>query len=292
MTSQEKRHLILNNGDRIGIIGCSNGIRSEARWQLEQLQGILMQMGLVPVLSPYLFREGYETSTERQRAEALMDCYRDERVTAIFDISGGDLANGVLDYLDYERIQNTPKSMFGYSDLTTVLNAIYQKTGQKGYLYQLRNLVSDNGIMQHMRFSNSLFQGKLDLYQIHWHWIQNISMEGIVVGGNLRCLLKLAGTEYFPNMKDKLLFLESRSGNIEFIASCFTQLKQMGVFKQIKGLLLGTFSQLDEQWGSFMAEKIALQVLNDRLLPVARTMEVGHGTDSKCLIIGEYYKIR
>ena len=117
-------------------------------------------------------------------------------------------------------------------------------------------------------------------------------MEGIVVGGNLRCLRKLAGTEYFPNMKDKLLFLESRSGNIEFIASCFTQLKQMGVFKQIKGLLLGTFSQLDEQWGSFMAEKIALQVLNDRLLPVARTMEVGHGTDSKCLIIGEYYKIR
>ena len=132
MTSQEKRHLILNNGDRIGIIGCSNGIRSEARWQLEQLQGILMQMGLVPVLSPYLFREGYETSTERQRAEALMDCYRDERVTAIFDISGGDLANGVLDYLDYERIQNNPKPMFGYSDLTTVLNAIYQKTGQKG----------------------------------------------------------------------------------------------------------------------------------------------------------------
>lgn len=292
MTSQESRRLILNSGDKIGIVGCSNGIRSEARWQLEQLQGILMQMGLVPVLSPYLFREGYETSAERQRAEAFMDCYRDERVAAVFDISGGDLANGVLDYLDYEKIQNNPKPVFGYSDLTTVLNAIYQKTGQKGYLYQLRNLVSDKGTMQHMRFSNSVFQGKSDLYQIHWRWLQNISMEGIVVGGNLRCLLKLAGTEYFPDMKDKLLFLESRSGNIEFIASCFTQLRQMGVFKQIKGLLLGTFSQLDEQWGSFMAEKIALQVIDDRLLPVARTIEVGHGTDSKCLIIGEYYKVQ
>ncbi len=292
MAVQKKEHFILHSGDCVGIVGCSNGIRSNARWQLEQLQGVLMQMGLTPILSPYLFRQGHENSTGQQRAEAFMDCYRDNNIAAVFDISGGDLANEILEYLDYEQIQQNPKLIFGYSDLTVLLNAIYKKTEQKCYLYQLRNLVSDRGTMQHRWFVNSLLQGREDLYQVHWHWLQNISMEGIVVGGNLRCLLKLAGTEYFPNMENKLLFLESRSGTLEFIISCLTQLKQMGIFKQIKGLLLGTFSQLDEERGQATLDREVLRILNNRLLPVARTMEIGHGGDSKCLIIGKYYKIK
>ncbi len=34
-------------------------------------------------------------------------------------------------------------------------------------------------------------------------------MDGIVVGGNIRCLLKLAGTPYWPDMREKILLLES-----------------------------------------------------------------------------------
>ena len=37
-------------------------------------------------------------------------------------------------------------------------------------------------------------------------------MEGIVVGGNIRCLLKLAGTPYWPDMREKILLLESFGG--------------------------------------------------------------------------------
>lgn len=292
MAVRKKDRFILHSGDCVGIVGCSNAIRSNIRWQLEQLQRVLMQMGIVPILSPYLFREGHESSTGQQRAEAFMDCYRDDNIVAIFDISGGDLANGVLEYLDYEQIQKNPKPVFGYSDVTVLLNAIYKKTGQKGYLYQIRNLVSDKGTIQHKKFVNSLLQGREDLYQVRWHWMQNISMEGIVVGGNLRCLLKLAGTEFFPDVKDKLLFLESRSGTPEYITSCLTQLKQMGVFKQIKGLLLGTFSQLEEQWGESVVEQIVLRILKDPLLPIARTREIGHGLDSQCIIIGDYYEIK
>ena len=61
-------------------------------------------------------------------------------------------------------------------------------------------------------------------------------MEGIVVGGNIRCLLKLAGTEYWPNMDGKILFLEAYGGEVSQIAALFTQLEQMGVFKQVEGI--------------------------------------------------------
>ena len=40
-------------------------------------------------------------------------------------------------------------------------------------------------------------------------FLQGSKMQGIVVGGNIRCLLKLAGTEYWPDMNGKILLLES-----------------------------------------------------------------------------------
>ena len=70
-----------------------------------------------------------------------MDFYLDDTIDAICDISGGDIANGILPYLDYSVIAKMDKQFWGYSDLTTILNAIYAKTGQTGVLYQIRNVL-------------------------------------------------------------------------------------------------------------------------------------------------------
>lgn len=55
---------------------------------------ILQRSGFEPVLSPYLYGDenGY-AGTARQRADALMDFYRDDTIEEIFDVSGGDMAN-------------------------------------------------------------------------------------------------------------------------------------------------------------------------------------------------------
>ena len=66
--------------------------------------------------------------TGEERAEVLMKFFKDSSIKAIFDVSGGDLANGVLDYLDFEIIKNNPKPFFGYSDLSVILNSLYSKT--------------------------------------------------------------------------------------------------------------------------------------------------------------------
>ena len=73
-----------------------------------------------------------------------MSFYKDAEIKGIFDISGGDVANGILPYLDYDVIANSPKIFLGYSDLTTVLNAIYQKTGRASVLYQIRKLIYEH----------------------------------------------------------------------------------------------------------------------------------------------------
>ena len=48
-----------------------------------------------------------------------------------------------------------------------------------------------------------------DLFDIKYEFLQGKYMEGVVAGGNIRCLLKLAGTEYMPDMTDKILVLEN-----------------------------------------------------------------------------------
>ncbi len=69
-----------------------------------------------------------------------MRFFNDPEVEEIYDISGGDLAN-VLDGLDYAAIGKSRAVFWGYSDLTTVINAIYAQTGKSSVLYQVKNMV-------------------------------------------------------------------------------------------------------------------------------------------------------
>ena len=267
---------------KIGLISCSNPLWEGRRSSVEALVCCLRAHG-IEVCTEGVF---YEMRTGKERAEALMRLYRDVSVTHICDISGGDLSNHVLGYLDYETIQKNPKPFWGYSDLTAVLNGIFAKTGNEGMLYNIIHLVGEDGELQQERFFSYL-NGKDSLVQPEIRMLQGEALKNEpFFGGNIRCFLKLAGTEYFPEVRGKQLFLESRSGSYEFLTACLYQLKQMGVFERITGLLLGTFSQLDREWGPQEIEKMVMEIVDDPTLPIGRTMEVGHGSDSKAVRIG------
>ena len=126
---------------KIGISACSNGHLPEWQDQITELEQVLDNMNIETALSPHIMRTIDEYSgTDKERAEDLMKFYTDDAIDAIYDISGGDLANGVLKYLDYDAIAKTDKTFWGYSDLTTVINAIYTMTGKPGVLYQIKNI--------------------------------------------------------------------------------------------------------------------------------------------------------
>ena len=278
----------LKNGDKIGLVGCSNGQLLSCKAEVEALIRVLTEMRLVPICSDFIF-ERYSVFSGRaeERANALHKFYADSEIKAIFDISGGDVANEILEYIDFDLIRDNPKPFFGYSDLTTIINAAYTKTGAVSYLYQIRNLIYNNKELQVKRFTNSLFYGEKDLFDIRCSFIQGQKMEGVVVGGNIRCLLKLAGTPYMPNFKNKILFLEALGGDVALVTAFLSQLKQMGVFSKTNGILLGTFTKMEEHNCRPTVEDILISVLNDTQLPIAKTKEVGHGNDSKCIAIGK-----
>ena len=278
---------LFSPGDKIGITACSNGIRQQDRPQIEKLCMVLRGMGLIPEVSScfYAGSTAYNGSA-KDRADALMRFYTRDSVKAIFDVSGGDLANEILPFLKFGVIKENPKPMFGYSDLTSVLNGIGNRTGITNYLFQLRTLVWGNAQEQQERFQNTFLKGQNDLFECSWEFWQGETVEGTVAGGNIRCLLKLAGTPYFPDLKDKVLFLESLSGDEARIAAYFAQLAQMDVFRQVKGLLLGTFSELERENGMDALKRIVTEQLEGLEIPIAITKQIGHGADSRCLGLG------
>lgn len=282
----------MNPGDKIGIVCCSNGCKATDKNTIGQLEKVLLEMQLVPVFSPYLFeRESVESGSAIERAQALMDFYRDDTIKGVFDISGGDIANGILPYLDYETIAACDKRFWGYSDLTTIINAIYTKTGKASVLYQIRNLLSEHGAEQQENFKNAVFGKTDELFRFPCEFYQGEEMAGIVVGGNIRCFLKLAGTAYFPKLTDRILLLESLGGTVPQMLTYFSQLQQLGAFEQVRGILLGTFTQMERE----QCEPNVWQLLRRFVspgLPVARTAFVGHGTDSRAVLVGAYGRFR
>ena len=282
--------MILNNNDKIALVVCSNGKNIEDKDRLGKLESILVEMGLVPIFTKYIYKDKFGCGAKAQvRAEELMSFYKNKEIKAIFDISGGDIANEVLDYLDYDAIKRNYKPFFGYSDLTTVLNALVSKTNEINYLYQILNILESDKIREN--FEDTFLKNNQTLFDVNWKFFQGNSIEGRVVGGNIRCFLKLAGTKYFPEVENKVLFIEGLGTSIEGLVTHLAQLKQIGVFDKISGLLIGTFTKIEKE----ISEEELFELVKDFIpehLPVVKTSEVGHAKDSKVLKIGEMMNIK
>ncbi|WP_026664688.1 LD-carboxypeptidase [Butyrivibrio sp. FC2001] len=276
---------------KVGLSACSSGHLAEWEGQITELVDAFRDMEIEAVPASHIIRTVDEFSgTDMERAADLMSFYKDDEIEAIYDISGGDLANGVLKYLDFETISKTKKIFWGYSDLTTVINAIYTMTGKQSVLYQVKNIIWEYATIQRQRFSDYLSGENRDLFDIDYSFWQGKSMRGVVVGGNIRCFTKLAGTKYFPDMNGKILFLESLGGESGQIATLFAQLEDMGVFDKVAGVILGTFTNY-EKAGLSLSVYDLLKMHISKELPVACTREIGHGHDSKAIVIGKEYSL-
>ena len=280
----------LNKGDKIGVISCSNGLNIKNKNIIDELKLNLKSLDIDMVEGDTLYAKEYNlfSGTVEEKSRALEKLFLDKDIKMIFDISGGDLANEVLDFLDFNLIKENPKPFFGYSDLTVLLNAIYSQCHIATYNYQLRNLIGKFKEEQMQNFKASFIEGKEDIFNLDYKWINGSHLEGRVVGGNIRCLLKLAGTKYMPDFKDKILFLESFSGNSAKMVTYITQYKNLGVFNEVKGIILGEFTEMEREDLKPDIVEILKRVIGEINIPILKTRDLGHGADAKCIPIGKY----
>ncbi|MBQ7507927.1 MAG: LD-carboxypeptidase [Spirochaetales bacterium] len=282
----------LKKGDKVAFVSVSNGRPDSGI--IEQTAQTIRETGLEPVLSPYIYRtkDRLYSAPAQVRAENLMQYYRDPSIKAIFDVGGGDLANQILEFLDFGVIGSSGKEFWGFSDLSTMVNAIYAKTGRPSWLYQIRKLANRDMIpyFENIAFGKEEYCCGLPREAVRF--VRGNSMSGTVLGGNIRCFMKLNGTPYFPDLTGKILVLESLEGTEGLMTTLLWQYRQMGVFRKIKGLIVGSYTALDKEQGPDFIMKLVMEAVDNPELPIAKTDRIGHNADSYALHIGDRIELK
>ncbi|KRL02177.1 S66 peptidase family protein [Liquorilactobacillus capillatus] len=281
---------LLVPGDTVALVGSSDPITTSDRLIIGSLLRILTSWGLNITVSPLLYED--KLNNFIQKADIINQYFTDKKIKALFDVSGGNMSNSLIPYLDYNAIAQNPKLFCGYSDLTAVLNAIQVRSKIQVSLFQLKTIIWDKSGKQKELLYNSLFGKNNDLYHFSYSFSQADSMIGPLVGGNIRCFLKLAGTKYFPTLKDKILFLESHSGDRRLLFSQFHHLAQLPDFTSLNGIILGTFTAYEQARSAMSIADLLLNSLPQFDLPLAKTQQIGHAATSRALKLGSTITLR
>ena len=99
-------------------------------------------------------------------------------------------------------------------------------------------------------------------------------------------LVALQGTDYMPDFSDKILLLESLGGRVPQMHTYLSQLQQLGAFDKVTGILLGTFTEMEKENCKPTIVEIVKQYAKEDL-PIAVTKDIGHGANSKAIVIGK-----
>jgi len=278
----------LKKGDTIGVIAPSNYIEKDDLEYINASIALMEASGFKVKFGKYVFEDtlGYGTSPEKRAAD-INWAFKDDEVKAIMCVKGGEDSNTTLDYIDYEMIKKHPKIICGFSDNTSILNAIHEKTGlvtyhgptfksltswETGYAYkQFIKTFAEN--------TESLIMGEPE---DEYTTIQAGQATGEVVGGNLSLFTKLVCGKYAVNLQDKILFLEELGFEAapEMVNSNIYYLKQNGVFYRIAGLLIGNY----EHPSKVSIEKIIKNAIGDEYkFPIIKSDNFGH-IDKKIII--------
>jgi len=264
------------------IIGCSDGTSQDSD-EIIILQDFLQERFMISSwIYPTLYCTSLgETQSPQMRAQMLYEAFLDEKMDAVFDVSGGDAVNGILSLVDFSVLRKFQKPYFGYSDNSVLLNPLRQISRLPVYYFQPRFLPQSTIAQDYFA---AVFENHPETnVPRKYTFLQGDVLTGEIVGGNIRCTLKLIGTPWQPNFNEKVLLLESNSGNLSRIETMLWQYKHIGAFSQCSGVLLGNFTEIAQNGQMLQLYMLVQQIIDNPDLPIVHTKEIGHQIDSLCL---------
>jgi muramoyltetrapeptide carboxypeptidase len=284
----------LQKGDTIGVIAPSKPFTEEKKFELDNFISYMNELGIKVELSKNFYASSkYGTGSQQERADDINSMFADKNINAIWCLQGGDNANQMLDLIDYEIIKNNPKIFIGKSDIDVLLLALNKKTS----LITFHSCDSKIGSNKELDFDYTkkwfekrLFEKSKEIEPSEeWLCINKGQAEGKIIGCNLVSILKLAGTEYFPNFTDSILFIETYCSRPTEIIYQIAQLKHIGTFDKIKGIVVGHNYQFQSE--EFTVEDIVKDLLVNYNFPIIKINEFGHYQPHAFLPIGAKVKL-
>jgi len=281
-------------GDTIGVIAPSNIILEKDEEYIEKSTKLFEDLGYKVKFGKYVRANtlGYG-ATAKEKAEDINNMFENKDVKAIICVKGGEDSNSTFDYIDYEIIQNNPKIICGFSDITSITNAIYSKTGLVTFngptFKSLTSWETDYSFKELLkRFQDKSLE--LGVEEDKYETIQEGVAEGEFIGGNLSLTTKLVCGKYELDFTDKILFIEELGyeSDPNLVNNNLYYMKQNGVFDKIKGIWVGNY----EHESGIALEKILIDVLDGKYsFPIIKSNNFGHCDKKTVIPIGTKARI-
>ena len=285
----------LKKGDKIALISPAGAVEES---QLEKGIKLIESNGYEPVLGKHLYTKysnGYNyAGTEKERISEMNWAFNNEEIGAIWASRGGYGCQHLLRHVQLSKFKKKPKWYIGYSDNTVVQSFLLKnnfasipgqtiKTSSFGVTDESYDLIFD--ILKGKKPTYSIAQNELNIVGI---------AAGTLVGGNLALIYALLGTTYSFNFKDKILFIEDIGENFYALDRMLISLDLAGVFRNIKGLIVGGMTNMGDEKDNKSYEEsfdqFAYKIISERVskydFPVAFGFPNGHIHDNRPLMIG------
>ncbi|ADF54106.1 S66 peptidase family protein [Zunongwangia profunda] len=295
----------LKVGDTIGIVSPASAIFETEPYQIAKES--FEAMGLKVKFGEFVKnRYGHLAGTDKERAGELNAMFKDKSIDAIIALRGGSGSARILELLDYQAIKENPKIFIGYSDITALHLAIFEKTGLVTFHAPVAVSTWNTFSVSHLKAI--LFNKESPLLENPKSLGDNLTQianrtrtitpgtgKGRLLGGNLSVLTGIMGSKYFPDdWNNKILYIEDVGEKVYAVDRMMTQLQLGGVFKQITGFIFGKCTECDpggSGYGSLTLEEVLDHYIKPLGIPAFSGAMIGHIDDNSTIPNGIEAKI-
>lgn len=275
---------VLRDGDRVGVIAPAGPVTPD---ELEPGLRALEAFGLEVVAGAHLYDvRGYTAGEDRARAADLDAMFSRTDIRAVFCARGGYGCLRLLPLIDMEGVRKHPKILMGYSDVTSLLWALYAEAGLVSFHGPVVKGLADHGGRDLAHFlswtQDPARPPEIDLSETCRVLVAGRAY-GPVFGGNLSLVSHLVGTRFMPDLTGAILFLEETREPIYRIDRMLTHLALSGQLNGLAGVLAGRFEQNGEDAD---VDGLLQECFEPQGIPVLTGFPVGHGPENTPVPIG------
>jgi len=279
--------LRLKKGDTIALMAPAGAIFNEDT--VTKATAALTAMGFrVKVGETATAKSGYLAGDDQFRANEFMRFMTDKEVSGIVALRGGWGCARLLPYLDLTLLPGNEKVISGFSDITTLLLALYAKLGMVSFHGPVGNstwegATTENFLSVVQDAEVPFVMSNPEVKTVHAGYAK-----GILIGGNLSIICSLIGTGFLPDFTGSILFLEETEEEPYRVDRLLTQLSLCGILDKVVGVVFGTCAkcEAEEPEKSFTLDEVLDFHFKSRNYPVIKGFSIGHIKDKFTLPVG------
>jgi len=300
MDANRKVPAYLKAGDTIGIT-CPAGYIS-----LEDIQPAVKKIeewGFKIKIGDTIGKKDFSRGgTDAERLADLQQMLDNKNIKAIMSARGGYGAIRIIDNIKFDKYVLNPKWIIGFSDITVLHSHINRHYNIATIHSKMCNsFPSDWSLAEQVQkdtiesIRQCLVGEKMEYKVVPNKNNKAGNATGQLVGGNLKTLESLAGSDSDLITKNKILFVEDTGEYLYSIDRMFWNLKRTGKLSQLKGLIIGGFKvkpdDPGEEFGKTL-EEIVLEKITAYNYPVCFDFPVGHQKNNYALKCGMIHNLQ